>query len=153
MACFCHLASVLTNNENKAENLAVYCQACIYKSAVFYQSLILICRQSDSAKSLSGSQSSPTMPNGSQKSSILSSLYLGLKAVQPCRVGLKTVQPCWVLIWVLRQFNRTESLFEAQGSPIISSPYLKLFKRLLEVIQLITNYYYPKRKGMLSINR
>ena len=32
MACFYHLASALTNTEDEAENLAVYCQVYIYGS-------------------------------------------------------------------------------------------------------------------------
>ena len=31
MAWFCHLASIFSNTDDKAEDLAVYCQACIYK--------------------------------------------------------------------------------------------------------------------------
>ena len=32
MAYFCHLANTLTNTNDEAENLAVYCQAYIYGS-------------------------------------------------------------------------------------------------------------------------
>ena len=47
---FCHLVSSFTNIDDKAENLAVYCQTCIYKSGsallIFYPDLkaIQLCR-------------------------------------------------------------------------------------------------------------
>ena len=32
MTYFCHLANALTNTNDKGENLAIYCQVCIYGS-------------------------------------------------------------------------------------------------------------------------
>ena len=89
---------------------------------------IQVSRQSNLVESFSGSQSSPALLS-SQDSPSLSSLYLGLKAVQPCWV-VKTVHPCPVFIWVSkqsspaewsRQFIPVECLSGPQSSPALLS--------------------------------
>ena len=100
---------------------------------------IQVSKQFNPVKSSSGSQSSLALLSG-QDSPSLSSLYLGLKAVQPCWV-IKTVHPCQVFIWVSKQSSSAEwsrqsifveflsgaqgslGLLSGQDNPSLSSPY------------------------------
>ena len=97
MACLCHLASSLINTNDEDEDLAIHCQACIYRSG----SLLLISYLSLKAVQLYRAPNHfRTISDVCGSGCSLSILYADLKAVPPCQV----------FIWGSRQSNRAKFL-------------------------------------------